>query len=164
MPGIEVLANTLVAALTMFVLAIAQVSRVPKILLAVAIVWASWIQLRSPMKNHASRSISTIDGLQVRHIAHLARLGLSDAECESFSKQLSTIIDYFNLLQEANVEGVLPANHLQTLRAKLRPDTAMTSLTREEFLANVPRKKDGYVRVAPIYPKNGRGPDEGSNG
>jgi aspartyl-tRNA(Asn)/glutamyl-tRNA(Gln) amidotransferase subunit C len=103
------------------------------------------------MEHEDSHRVSMIGIRQVKHIAHLARLGLSDEECEAFSRQLTTIIDYFNLLEEVDVEGVLPANHLQALRARLRPDVVGSSLTREEFLANAPRRAGAYLRVAPIY-------------
>jgi aspartyl-tRNA(Asn)/glutamyl-tRNA(Gln) amidotransferase subunit C len=114
------------------------------------------------MEHAGSHHISEIDIQQVKHIAHLARLGLSEEESAAFSRQLTTIIDYFNLLEEADVEGVPPANHLQALRARMRPDVVETSLTREEFLANAPRREGAYIRVAPIYPAADGGSDRES--
>jgi len=67
-----------------------------------------------------------------------------------FSEQLSTIIDYFDLLGEADVEGVLPTSQPQIGRALLRPDVVTPSMPREDFLANAPARKDTYVRVSVV--------------
>jgi aspartyl-tRNA(Asn)/glutamyl-tRNA(Gln) amidotransferase subunit C len=105
--------------------------------------------------------ISAIDTQQVKHIAHLARLSLSGPECEEFSQQLTSIIGYFNCLQEVDVQGVAPANQLQALRAALRPDIAVTSPVREEFLSGAPRREGGYIQVPPIYPTASGEVDQG---
>ena len=64
-----------------------------------------------------------------------------------FSEQLSTIIDYFDLLGEADIEGVAPASQPQIGRELLRPDEVTPSMPREDFLANAPAQEDAYVRV-----------------
>lgn len=104
------------------------------------------------MSHEDSHRVSVIDIRQIKHIAHLARLGLSDEESQAFSRQLTTIIDYFNLLADVDVGGVLPANHMQTVRARMRPDEVVpSSITREELLANAPRREGWYLRVAPTF-------------
>jgi len=88
-----------------------------------------------------------IDQDQVRHIAYLIRLALTDEEADTFSRQLSTIVDYFDRLAEVDVAGV-PACHQQPMRrAQLRPDVAQPSMARDDFLANAPQHQDGYIRV-----------------
>ncbi|MDF1513710.1 MAG: Asp-tRNA(Asn)/Glu-tRNA(Gln) amidotransferase subunit GatC [Anaerolineae bacterium] len=88
-----------------------------------------------------------IDEEQVRHIAFLTRLAVDDAEVAAFSEQMSTIIDYFDLLGEVNIEGVAPASQPPIGRDLLRPDVIKPSLPREDFLANAPARQDAYVRV-----------------
>lgn len=92
----------------------------------------------------------SIDDAQVRHIAFLTRLALDDAEVGVFSEQLSTIIDYFDLLGEADIEGVAPASQPQIGRELLRPDEVTPSMPREDFLTNAPARKDDYVRVSVV--------------
>jgi aspartyl-tRNA(Asn)/glutamyl-tRNA(Gln) amidotransferase subunit C len=88
-----------------------------------------------------------IDSEQVRHIAYLIRLALTDEEVEMFSEQLSTIVDYFDRLAEINVEGVPAYRQPQMSRARLREDTVQPSMRRDDFLANAPQHQDGLVRV-----------------
>lgn len=97
-----------------------------------------------------SQSERLIDQEQVRHIAFLIRLALTDAEVDMFSKQLSTIVDYFDRLQEVDVEDVPPYRQPQMPRAELREDVARPSMPREDFLANVPQSQDGYVKVSVV--------------
>jgi aspartyl-tRNA(Asn)/glutamyl-tRNA(Gln) amidotransferase subunit C len=91
-----------------------------------------------------------IDEAQVRHIAFLSRLAVNDEEVVTFSEQMSTIIDYFDLLGEADIEGVPPASQPQIGRNLLRPDKVKPSMPREDFLANAPATKDAYVRVSVV--------------
>lgn len=91
-----------------------------------------------------------IDESQVRHIAFLTRLAVTDQEVAVFSEQMSTIIDYFDLLGEADIEGIGPASQPQMGRDELRPDVVTPSMPREDFLANAPARKDTYVRVSVV--------------
>ena len=91
-----------------------------------------------------------IDEDQVRHVAFLTRLALDNDEVSVFSEQLSTIIDYFDLLGEANIEGVSPASQPQIGRELLRADQVKPSMSREDFLVNAPARKDAYVRVSVV--------------
>ena len=63
----------------------------------------------------------------VRHIAKLARLTLSDQEVEKFSKELSSILAYVELLQEVDTKGVEPTAHVTGLSNELREDTVEES-------------------------------------
>ena len=91
-----------------------------------------------------------IDEIQVRHIAFLTRLALDGEEVSTFSEQMSTIIDYFDMLGEADIEGVPPASQPQIGRVLLRPDEVKPSMPRDDFLANAPARKDAYVRVSVV--------------
>ena len=91
-----------------------------------------------------------IDRDQVQHIAFLIRLALTEEEVEVFSEQLSTIVDYFDRLQEVDVEDVPPYRRCPMGREALREDVVQPSMAREDFLANAPKQQDGYVKVSVV--------------
>ncbi|MCZ2126643.1 MAG: Asp-tRNA(Asn)/Glu-tRNA(Gln) amidotransferase subunit GatC [Anaerolineales bacterium] len=92
----------------------------------------------------------TIDTQTVKHIANLVRLGISEEEAQTFSGQFSSIIDYFNLLNEADTENVPPASDLANAENVLREDEVKPSMSREEFLKNAPNSEGGYVKVLTV--------------
>jgi aspartyl-tRNA(Asn)/glutamyl-tRNA(Gln) amidotransferase subunit C len=100
-----------------------------------------------------------IDREQVRHIAYLIRLALTDEEVDVFSAQLSTIVDYFDRLAEVDVEGVPAYQQPEMPRARLREDVVQPSMPRDDFLANAPQHQDGLVRVPVVL--SGPETDEG---
>lgn len=63
---------------------------------------------------------------QVRHVAKLARLGLSEAEVEKFQTQLSGILDYVGQLNEVDTEGVEPTAQVTGLTNITRDDNVKT--------------------------------------
>lgn len=96
--------------------------------------------------------MAKISKKQVKHVAKLARLGLTKKEIEKFQKQLSAILEYMDLLNEVNTEGIEPTSQTTGLENVFRPDKAKrdNSLTQKEALANAPDKKDGYINVKKI--------------
>jgi aspartyl-tRNA(Asn)/glutamyl-tRNA(Gln) amidotransferase subunit C len=86
----------------------------------------------------------------VRHIAALTRLGLSDDELETMRGQLSSILKVFESLQQIDTEGVEPTGHTTEIRTVLREDKAAESLQRDGILKNAPESEAGYVKVRPI--------------
>ena len=87
---------------------------------------------------------------QVRHIAWLARLGLSEAEVEKFCLQLSNILDNFEILKEVDTENVPPATHTIPLQNVFREDEVAESYPQAEILANAPRKQEDCFKVRAI--------------
>ena len=76
---------------------------------------------------------------QVRHIAKLARLKLSDAEVEKFSKELTSILQYIEKLNEVDTSNVEPTAQVTGLTNVFREDTIVTGgPTREELLGCSP--------------------------
>ena len=86
----------------------------------------------------------------VRHIAALTRLGLSDDEVDMMRDQLSSILKVFESLQQVDTDGVEPTDHTTEVRTVMREDEAHESLTREQILDNAPDSEAGYVRVRPL--------------
>jgi aspartyl-tRNA(Asn)/glutamyl-tRNA(Gln) amidotransferase subunit C len=87
---------------------------------------------------------------EVRHIARLARLGLTDEDVAKFSGQLSGILDYFEALRHVDTEGVPPTAYAFDLHNVMRDDEPTPSSTAEDVLANAPARDGEYFRVRAI--------------
>lgn len=86
----------------------------------------------------------------MRHIALLARLGVTEDDLERFSGQLSHILENFEILQQVETIGVLPTSHSITLYNVLRDDDVAPSLNPAEVLANAPQEEDGCFRIRAV--------------
>ena len=91
-----------------------------------------------------------IDEKQVRHIAHLARLKLTDAEVATFGAQLNDIVAYVEKLNEASTDGVEPMAHPLPVCNVLRDDVPKPSLGAERVLANAPDASPPYFKVPKV--------------
>ena len=87
---------------------------------------------------------------EVRHIARLARVGLSDDEMPRLQSQLSQILDYFRRLQEVDTENVPPTAQTLAMHNVMRDDEPQPSIDKEEVLANAPQREDDHFRVRAI--------------
>ncbi len=88
---------------------------------------------------------------EVRKVALLARLRLDDAELERMQQQLSSILDYMQVLQEVDVADVPPTAQVTDVVNVMRPDEVRPSLPAEEVLANAPAHEGGYFKVKPVF-------------
>jgi aspartyl-tRNA(Asn)/glutamyl-tRNA(Gln) amidotransferase subunit C len=88
---------------------------------------------------------------EVQHVAHLARLRLSDDELEKMRTDLSGILDYIDMLKEVDVSDVAPTAQVTDLFNVMRDDEVQPSLPREDVLANAPDQRDGMFRVKAIF-------------
>ncbi|HEV8001766.1 MAG TPA: Asp-tRNA(Asn)/Glu-tRNA(Gln) amidotransferase subunit GatC [Planctomycetaceae bacterium] len=84
----------------------------------------------------------------VAKVALLGRLKLSDDELEQMTTQLGRVLEYVDILNEVDTEGVEPLAHPIELANVFRDDVERESLPREEALANAP-KTDGRFFVVP---------------
>jgi aspartyl-tRNA(Asn)/glutamyl-tRNA(Gln) amidotransferase subunit C len=75
---------------------------------------------------------------EVAYVAKLAHLNMTQAEVESMTKQLDTILNYVDKLGELNTDGIKPTTHAVANQNAFRDDEVKQSLTREEALANGP--------------------------
>jgi aspartyl-tRNA(Asn)/glutamyl-tRNA(Gln) amidotransferase subunit C len=87
---------------------------------------------------------------QVRHIAWLARLGLSEEEVEKFSIQLSNILENFEILKQVDTANVPPATHTIPLQNVLRKDDVAESYSQAEILLNAPKQEENCFKVQAI--------------
>jgi aspartyl-tRNA(Asn)/glutamyl-tRNA(Gln) amidotransferase subunit C len=79
-----------------------------------------------------------IDLEQVRHVARLARLELTDAEIELFARQLGDVLDYVRALDAAPTAGVAPLAQPLVLQNVLRPDEPVEPLPIDAAIRNAP--------------------------
>lgn len=84
--------------------------------------------------------------VDVKHIAELSRIALTDEELEEFTPQMETILESASVLQEVDTNNVNPMKkHIQF--SDLRDDEPTVSLTQEDALKNAPNKEKGCVKV-----------------
>lgn len=86
----------------------------------------------------------------VRHIAELAKLGLTTEEEEQLRDQLAAILDHFAQLQTVDTQAISPTATVLPIRTVLRDDVVLPSLPREEALRNAPATQDGHFCVRAI--------------
>ncbi|GGJ93754.1 glutamyl-tRNA(Gln) amidotransferase subunit C [Lentibacillus kapialis] len=87
---------------------------------------------------------------EVKHVANLARLAISEEEADMFTKQLSSIIEYAEQLNELDTEHVEPTTHVLDLKNVMRKDEPKEWISKDEALRNAPDKQEGYFRVPSI--------------
>ncbi len=86
----------------------------------------------------------------VQHVAHLARLGLTEEEVELFGSQLSAILDYFQTLQELDTDAIPPTAQVIEVTNVFRDDVPRPSISLEDVLLNAPFREEGYIRVKAV--------------
>ena len=84
---------------------------------------------------------------QVRQIATLCRLGLTDKEAERMRDQLSHILEQFQVLQEVDTQDIPPTGHSVDVHSVMRQDSVGPSFSKETVLANAPLREEDYFRV-----------------
>jgi len=87
---------------------------------------------------------------EVQHVAMLFRMSLSEEEIARLQQQLSQIIDYFQVLQKVDTEGVPPTSHTLALENVMRDDEPRPSYPAEDILANAPLSEGGFFRVRAV--------------
>jgi aspartyl-tRNA(Asn)/glutamyl-tRNA(Gln) amidotransferase subunit C len=88
---------------------------------------------------------------EARWIAHLARLEMNDAELLTMSRQISSILDYVQQLQQINTEGVEPLAHPLPIQNVFRSDESAPSLSVDEALANAPKRIGPFYGVPAVF-------------
>jgi len=94
--------------------------------------------------------MSRISEDQVKHVAHLARLAISEEEAVMFTSQLDAIISFAEQLNELDTDHVQPTTHVLPMKNVMREDVAKEGLPVDEVLKNAPDHKNGQIRVPTI--------------
>lgn len=78
----------------------------------------------------------------VEHVAHLARLNLSEDELSKMTEQLDNILSYVDKLDELDTDGIEPTTHAFSISNAFREDKIKESLSQEESLKNCCEKNN----------------------
>jgi aspartyl-tRNA(Asn)/glutamyl-tRNA(Gln) amidotransferase subunit C len=87
---------------------------------------------------------------QVRHIARLARIAMSDDELERLVPELNNILGWVEQLGEVNTDGVEPLATVIDQKLRLRDDVVNDGNIRDEILANAPEAQHGFFAVPKV--------------
>jgi aspartyl-tRNA(Asn)/glutamyl-tRNA(Gln) amidotransferase subunit C len=87
---------------------------------------------------------------EVEHVAHLARLNLTNDEIERYQEQLSAVLEYAESLNELDTTAIPPTATVLPLRTVLRADEPQPSFSSEDILANAPDRDGQFFRVHAI--------------
>lgn len=87
---------------------------------------------------------------EVRHIATLARIGMTDDEVERMRDEMSQILESFDVLQQIDTDAVEPTGHSVDLDSVLRSDEVAESSSVADVLLNAPATEDDFVRVRAV--------------
>ena len=94
--------------------------------------------------------MATLSRKDVEHVAHLARLGLSDDELARLEGQLNHILDQYAKLSEIDTSAIPPTAQTIELENILREDVAEASLAVEDVLGNALQTEGDFIVVPPI--------------
>ncbi len=97
----------------------------------------------------------TLDLDEVRHVARLARLRLSDQELQLYRGQLSSVLDHIAKIRELDVEGVEPMAHPSDLTNRLDDDVVDEAMPRDVLLALAPEVEDSFLSVPKVLDGEG---------
>ena len=95
-----------------------------------------------------------IDRAEVRKVASLSRLELTDTEVEEFTTQLSAVLDYMDKINQLDTENVEPLAHCLPISSIFREDTVKDSLGTEKALSNAPQRDGEFFKIPKILEEN----------
>jgi len=88
---------------------------------------------------------------QIKWISHLARLELKPDELSHAAEQLTSILNYINLLQQVNTDNIEPLAHPLDVSNVFREDILKASISVEEALSNAPNRQADFYGVPAIF-------------
>ena len=86
----------------------------------------------------------------VRYVARLSRLDVTDEEATKYTQQLSSILSYIEQLNQLDTKNVEPLSHVLDMKNVFRKDEVKPSLTQAEVLSNAPDPQSGHFKVPKI--------------
>lgn len=86
----------------------------------------------------------------VQHVALLARLELTEEEIVTYTKQLNSILEYAETLNQLDTSEVPPTAHVLPLHNVFREDQVEPSMDQKKIVQNAPQEEEGFFRVPRI--------------
>ncbi len=99
-------------------------------------------------------STTSLTNTEVKKIAKLARIRLSDAEIEHFGKEISGILNWVKMLQEVNTDKVPQMYSVSSIGLSTRPDEVVDGRIQEDILKNAPKDSFGCFEVPKVIDNN----------
>lgn len=84
---------------------------------------------------------------EVKKIASLSRLSLTEDELQKRTEDMNNILNYMDSLNEINTDNVKELNNVHDMNASLRSDSSDESLNQQDILNNSPRSNGDYIKV-----------------
>lgn len=95
--------------------------------------------------------MSTITTDDVKYVAALAKIAITDDEAAKFTKELTAILGYVEQLDAVDTQGLQPTYQVTGLTSVTRKDEIIDyGVTQKDLLKNVPRTRDGYIEVPKV--------------
>ena len=94
--------------------------------------------------------MSEITNERIKKIADAVRIEISDEEAAKYTEEISSVIEYANVLSELNTDDVEPTTHGIVLGNVLRKDEPKHTITQADALENAPDQEDGHFKVPSI--------------
>lgn len=88
--------------------------------------------------------------IDVRYVANLARLELTDDEVLTFQPQLEAILGHVAELSKLDVSGIEATDHTLGVFGRMRDDVPLPSLSQQAMLQNAPDQAQGQIRVPKV--------------
>ena len=92
----------------------------------------------------------SVNSEQVRHVAKLARIAMSDAEVEAMVPELNNILGWVEQLAEVDTDGVEPLTAVIDNHLRMRDDVVNDGIIRDAVLLNAPDAQHGFFAVPKV--------------
>jgi aspartyl-tRNA(Asn)/glutamyl-tRNA(Gln) amidotransferase subunit C len=92
----------------------------------------------------------SIDTATVRHIAHLARIAVTDDEVERLKSEINDVLAFVEQLSEVDVAGVEPMTSVTPMAMKKRPDQVTDGEIADDIVRNAPAARDHFFLVPKV--------------
>jgi aspartyl-tRNA(Asn)/glutamyl-tRNA(Gln) amidotransferase subunit C len=87
---------------------------------------------------------------EIMQVSRLAKMGVNEAEVETFARQLSDILENFEILKTVDTEGVPPTTQPIPLDNLLKADLKKPSISQDDALANAPNREGEFFRTRAV--------------
>ena len=87
---------------------------------------------------------------ELYHIAKLSKLEISEEKVDELTQKISDIVNFANILECVNIDGVKPTAHILDIKNVLRKDEEEKSFDREVILQNAPQVQGGCISVPKV--------------
>ena len=91
---------------------------------------------------------------EVKKIAKLSKLSLSDSELKNHTKDMNNILEYMDLLNEIDTSNTEELVNVHDAKSNLREDNSEDSIPKDKVIDNSPQSKEGYIEIPLVVKKD----------